>query len=82
MLYVLKSLRYHNLEIYTDERLATRYPGQNVCVIFIGVVYVIGSESGTVVQCISLEARNMLWEFGQKFIKAEIIGKTLGCIRC
>ena len=38
-------------------RLEIRYPGQNVCAIFIGVVFVIGCELATVAQCISLEAR-------------------------
>jgi hypothetical protein len=52
-------------------RLETGYPGQNVCVTFIGVVFVIGFGSAAVAPCILLEAR--IWrEFGSAIIGSEI----------
>jgi hypothetical protein len=52
-------------------RLETGYPGQNVYVTFIGVVFGIGFGSAAVAPCILLEAR--IWrEFGSAIIGSEI----------
>lgn len=59
------------MRVVLTVRLATGYPGRNVCVIFIGVVFVIGFGSAMVAQCISLEARNLGKEFGQTALVGE-----------
>jgi hypothetical protein len=52
-------------------RLAIGYPGRNVCVIFIGVVFVIGFVMAMVVLCISLDLR-FCTELGISRIRSRI----------